>query len=272
MNKLFKNLKWKIWAWRNRKLGDALSRSDIVLRFIDGIPVYDIKMSMYEPTDIKGLPTYSNPTPSNPTPRSWATLANTIDALSEKERDTLIKHEALHCASAEEFITENSESDDIEDERLGDSIAEEIGDTFIDWRNDPPVEQWISIVKMLRRSGFEIVKKGEGESIMDKKIFAIPESKDTLSEYDLEDVNKLNCKIFVYYYESGDYDGDGFAVWQKQDGTFAYGSLSHCSCYGPTNDLHQDDNASFTLGEIEKISENYDEKAKAVVALLKNMV
>ena len=37
----------------------------------------------------------------------------------------------------------------------------------------------------------------------------------------------------VYWYRSGDYDGDGQAVASLPDGHLVEASLGHCSCYGP---------------------------------------
>lgn len=40
----------------------------------------------------------------------------------------------------------------------------------------------------------------------------------------------------VYWYQSGDYDGDGDAVARYADGTYRTAGLGHCSCYGPWDD------------------------------------
>lgn len=37
----------------------------------------------------------------------------------------------------------------------------------------------------------------------------------------------------VYWYEIGDYCGDGEAVSLKEDGRLYFANLGHCSCYGP---------------------------------------
>lgn len=68
------------------------------------------------------------------------------------------------------------------------------------------------------------------------KIKSIKNS-EKFSDYELKDVKKLNADWFVYYYETGCYDGSGFAIWKK-DGKYLYADLGHCSCYGPVEDLN----------------------------------
>jgi hypothetical protein len=87
------------------------------------------------------------------------------------------------------------------------------------------------------------------------EIFKTADSPDELSkEYDCPNIQKLGCKWFVYYYQSGDYEGSGFAVWKKGR-KFFYSDLGHCSCYGPTEKLESID---YTFKEITKIASNYE--------------
>ena len=75
---------------------------------------------------------------------------------------------------------------------------------------------------------------------------------------------------FVYYYESGSYEGDGFAVWNLGD-KFYYGELSHCSCFGPTDSL--DNTEPYTLEEMERIVKNYTrENGPQVLQTLKEVL
>ena len=57
-------------------------------------------------------------------------------------------------------------------------------------------------------------------------------------EFDEFDWKEMGCEEYVwcvYSYEQGSYDGDGVAVAKREDGKFDYGTLAHCSCYGPTD-------------------------------------
>jgi hypothetical protein len=56
---------------------------------------------------------------------------------------------------------------------------------------------------------------------------------DQLSEYDFGCVKEGFFEWFVYWYEIGYYDGQGEGVALGKDGLLYYGSLGHCSCYGP---------------------------------------
>lgn len=100
-------------------------------------------------------------------------------------------------------------------------------------------------------------------------IYVLPNSPEKLNEYDFENIDKLNAEWFVYWYEIGSYDGDGFAVWKKDD-KYYYSGLGHCSCYGPTESIK---NAiGFSLEEVEKIAKtNYDysESGKDVIKYIK---
>lgn len=86
------------------------------------------------------------------------------------------------------------------------------------------------------------------------------------NEYELKDIKKLEADWFVYYYESGCYDGQGFAIWKKDEKYF-YSNLGHCSCYGPTDDLNSIPYSNF--GDIEKIGKNYS-NAKQVIDYIKS--
>lgn len=49
-----------------------------------------------------------------------------------------------------------------EDKILGDELASVIGDTFIDFNELSPLDQWISIVKALRLHGLQIKEMDNG--------------------------------------------------------------------------------------------------------------
>jgi hypothetical protein len=103
---------------------------------------------------------------------------------------------------------------------------------------------------------------------MSVKIFVVDGS-DTLDDYELENVYRLNADVFAYYYVIGDYDGCGWAAWRKGD-MYGYGDMDHCSCYGPTESL-VGVKAIYSLAEIKAIAKNddyHEHKAPEVVGLL----
>lgn len=99
------------------------------------------------------------------------------------------------------------------------------------------------------------------------KIFKIKDSRE-LEDYELAPVEKLNVDWFVYYYEYGDYEGNGFAVWKK-DGKYFYGDLGHCSCYGPTENLSSI--PYDRLEDIAKFADNYN-KGQEVINLIREKI
>ena len=96
---------------------------------------------------------------------------------------------------------------------------------------------------------------------METKIYRIEES-DELGDYELEDIEKLNARWLVYYYEEGDYEGSGFAVWES-DGKLYYHDMGHCSCYGPTEEM-KNVMPIENISEIEKFADNYNSGDKVV--------
>jgi len=87
------------------------------------------------------------------------------------------------------------------------------------------------------------------------KIYKI-EGSEELSKYELEGIEELGAKWLVYCYVHGNYDGEGFAVWEV-DGKLYYHDMEHCSCYGPTygmsNNMPMD-----SIEDIEKFANNYN--------------
>lgn len=74
---------------------------------------------------------------------------------------------------------------------------------------------------------------------------------DTLSDYALKEIESLHKVDEIWYwYQSGSYDGDGEMFLRKGD-KYASSSLSHCSCYGPTEHLPKD-TEYVSLEELEK--------------------
>jgi len=71
---------------------------------------------------------------------------------------------------------------------------------------------------------------------------------------------------FVYFYQRGDYNGDGFAVWKK-NGKYLYSELGHCSCNGPLDDLDSIEYDS--ISEIFTIAANYEDGKKVVETIIK---
>ena len=74
---------------------------------------------------------------------------------------------------------------------------------------------------------------------------------------DLDVENRLaECDWVVYLYHCGGYDGKGIIAWKK-DGKYDYQHISHCSCYGPMDDVEEGYaslSAEQLVGELKPIS------------------
>lgn len=57
-----------------------------------------------------------------------------------------------------------------------------------------------------------------------------------LSEWDIKTLTDARVEKCVYWYVSGDYEGNGEAL-LYHEGAWHYKSLAHNSCYGPFDDL-----------------------------------
>lgn len=68
--------------------------------------------------------------------------------------------------------------------------------------------------------------------------------------------------FFVYSYESGSYEGTGFAVWDMEDGKYGYTYLGHCSCNGPVEDLNS---IPYNWNELQQIAARYGDHAEKVM-------
>lgn len=53
------------------------------------------------------------------------------------------------------------------------------------------------------------------------------------SEHEVTDEQLSQIDSVVGWYQSGYYEGDGFAIVKTTDDKFGQISMSHCSCYGP---------------------------------------
>lgn len=97
---------------------------------------------------------------------------------------------------------------------------------------------------------------------MIKKIVNVGGEK--LDGYELDVIKELKADWFVYRYESGSYDGSGFAIWKKGTKYF-YEYLSHCSCYGPTENIATGKNAEFTFTQIKEIVKTNNQEYQDLV-------
>jgi hypothetical protein len=76
-----------------------------------------------------------------------------------------------------------------------------------------------------------------------------------LSDYELKEFRNKNVEWLVYHYEDGCYSGTGMAIW-KMGGKYYFQSLSHCSCYGPTEGWQN--NIPYSLDKIKVLlNKNY---------------
>jgi hypothetical protein len=62
------------------------------------------------------------------------------------------------------------------------------------------------------------------------------ESPDEFCDYELNDIVKLGTEWAAYWYEIGCYCGDGYIIMRKDRKWYIH-NCSHCSCYGPTEDI-----------------------------------
>jgi len=76
---------------------------------------------------------------------------------------------------------------------------------------------------------------------------------DELSDYELEKLGLATDDIAIYNYAQGSYDGRGYVIVKRGDGSVQYASLGHCSCYGPT------DQADWSDVSLDSILDNKDE-------------
>ena len=88
------------------------------------------------------------------------------------------------------------------------------------------------------------------------KIIKIEKS-ESLDDYEIKNIEKLEADWCVYYYKSGSYEGSGFAVWKKYN-KFYYHDMGHCSCYGPTDEMKRVGGGLEKLEDIEKFASKYN--------------
>lgn len=55
-------------------------------------------------------------------------------------------------------------------------------------------------------------------------------------DYELENLYKLNVDEIWYHYFTGSYEGSGQIILKKGDKFYQH-DCSHCSCYGPTENI-----------------------------------
>ena len=60
------------------------------------------------------------------------------------------------------------------------------------------------------------------------------EGSDKMQEWDIKLLNPFELDEIWYWYQQGTYDGDG-SILMKKGKLWCIDSLSHCSCYGPTD-------------------------------------
>lgn len=75
---------------------------------------------------------------------------------------------------------------------------------------------------------------------------------DDLDEWDIKELPAKDLTHFVYWYEIGDYCGDGNGVAIYPDKTLDVLGFGHCSCNGPINGYHPD-RSRISLAALTKI-------------------
>lgn len=61
------------------------------------------------------------------------------------------------------------------------------------------------------------------------------QSESGLDDSDAKNLFQAGIVEAWYWYRTAPYEGDGYLIGRKTDGTWVHTSLSHCSCYGPTD-------------------------------------
>jgi len=91
-----------------------------------------------------------------------------------------------------------------------------------------------------------------------------------LSGYEIEIIKDLKADFFVYRYESGSYEGYGFAIW-KIGSKWFYENMDHCSCYGPTENITSYGREGYTFAQVKDlVKKNYTEYQDIVDYIVKN--
>lgn len=70
-----------------------------------------------------------------------------------------------------------------------------------------------------------------------KQVIKYTPTSEKMDEYDLREVAELNIKTLWIEYNYGYYEGIGYLIAKDYDGKFFFKDLSHCSCYGPYDDM-----------------------------------
>ncbi len=81
-----------------------------------------------------------------------------------------------------------------------------------------------------------------------------------LDGYDLQHLPD-DLAAVIYWYEQGDYEGDGILVELHNDYTVSYGYLGHCSCFGPMDQWSENRDRRMPIAEFREL-ETYDNAFK----------
>ena len=80
-----------------------------------------------------------------------------------------------------------------------------------------------------------------------------------LMDYELDRLNDFSVDQVFYYYMTGEYEGHGTMILTMSDGSLVLHDMSHCSCFGPMEDLGLDiaKMKYTTLSELVKDQKDY---------------
>lgn len=90
------------------------------------------------------------------------------------------------------------------------------------------------------------------------------------SEYDVKDLSPEIDEIY-YWYGEGNYCGSGNAIYKTKHDMWDSASLSHCSCYGPTDGLRTIVGAGYKTWEelVATFSSELKKECSTIIAALK---
>ncbi len=84
------------------------------------------------------------------------------------------------------------------------------------------------------------------------------------------DFKKIEPDLVVYSYETGSYEGSGFAIWKKGENWF-YDDLGHCSCYGPTENIDKANGMPFKFEQVKEVVEkSYSSYGKDIIKYIED--
>jgi len=82
--------------------------------------------------------------------------------------------------------------------------------------------------------------------------YSFSDTTDELTKSEVKDLEELGIDEVWYWYVSGSYEGSGQMIIRKEDKYYLH-NMSHCSCYGPLDEIDMSDARAFSsLNEMKR--------------------